>query len=572
MADTDGVKDMIAFIRHVQYDMEWKHLKAEDEDPWYEETVVVPLAKKLVDEGVRVGKNGDGGVVVKKAETFPWAAKPFVYHGVSPPKHKVGRLTFKHWVSLPRQIKAKGKDLKAMDVNGKSDPYIVISVGSPKWPLHFKSHVCKSTLNPDWGKLYEKRPRHFAPTPGNDFKSITFTIYDKDRIGQDEYMGQVRLDALEVQSRCFLSRKEEEFEYDVSGGGGKLKLKILAGLPNNLQDAFDRHIQCLEEFVRIHLCEGAKEALVNAPLLDNRKGYLTVEAGVHNLPVKNKVRVCMSTSLLEKTERKTEEAKASLSKPEKEKPYKTKAKSKKERHFQVSKEAFEEALANGGHTLSLWVEQESGERLGDKVEVPLEEFPLTKRVFPIGVEGEEGAPISIVVTADWYLHYKFGGDGNAWFFGKGEEFHPELTSEGNSEEDLRKEDKIACGFEKKIRVDRHGNIAGRNKTDGINETIRYSGTFKNGVLKCVEHFKDEDNVCEAYLEGDMLIERYYFPEEQDEEKKKKKEKNEAKAEKKRLKREAKGKSEEGCDDDDDDDPPFGVRLVLSKGKFLVFSE
>jgi Ca2+-dependent lipid-binding protein len=43
----------------------------------------------------------------------------------------------------------EGKELRAMDIGGKSDPFVVVSCG----PFTFRSPIVKNTLNPVWNAV-----------------------------------------------------------------------------------------------------------------------------------------------------------------------------------------------------------------------------------------------------------------------------------------------------------------------------------------------------------------------------------------------------------------------------------
>merc|ERR1712106_225731 len=77
----------------------------------------------------------------------------------------------------------KARDLKNLDIVGKSDPYVVIKCGDQK----SKSKKRKNTLNPEWNFSTD------ISLNGPD-NSIFLEIFDKDKIGKDESMGSRTID------------------------------------------------------------------------------------------------------------------------------------------------------------------------------------------------------------------------------------------------------------------------------------------------------------------------------------------------------------------------------------------
>merc|ERR1711892_405854 len=76
----------------------------------------------------------------------------------------------------------KAKNLKNMDMVGKSDPYVSIQYGDKI----VKSKKKKSTLNPEWNwetKIYLDDAN----------SNIFLTVFDSDKIGQDEKMGSLTI-------------------------------------------------------------------------------------------------------------------------------------------------------------------------------------------------------------------------------------------------------------------------------------------------------------------------------------------------------------------------------------------
>lgn len=80
------------------------------------------------------------------------------------------------------------RDLKAADSNGKSDPYVVGNIGVPgtAGASTFKTPKIEKNLNPSW-ELSFPIEKIVAGT------ECTFLVWDHDRIGSHDFLGQVVL-------------------------------------------------------------------------------------------------------------------------------------------------------------------------------------------------------------------------------------------------------------------------------------------------------------------------------------------------------------------------------------------
>ena len=78
-----------------------------------------------------------------------------------------------------------------MDDNGKSDPYARVRLGS-------KKHVTKTkfkTLAPEWRQRFEFAVMDFG---GRDPTVLQVDVWDRDLIGPDEFIGQVKVNLAEL--------------------------------------------------------------------------------------------------------------------------------------------------------------------------------------------------------------------------------------------------------------------------------------------------------------------------------------------------------------------------------------
>ncbi|XP_044952325.1 C2 and GRAM domain-containing protein At1g03370-like [Hordeum vulgare subsp. vulgare] len=74
------------------------------------------------------------------------------------------------------------RNLRAMDFNGFSDPYVKLQVGKQR----FKTKVVKMNLNPEWDQ-------EFSFVAADVREVLKLDVYDEDMIGTDDFLGQVRV-------------------------------------------------------------------------------------------------------------------------------------------------------------------------------------------------------------------------------------------------------------------------------------------------------------------------------------------------------------------------------------------
>ncbi|XP_036383282.1 multiple C2 and transmembrane domain-containing protein 1 isoform X6 [Megalops cyprinoides] len=78
----------------------------------------------------------------------------------------------------------EGRDLKPMDANGLSDPYVKFRLGHQK----YKSKTIPKTLNPQWREQFDF---HLYEEQGG---FIDITVWDKDAGKRDDFMGRCQVD------------------------------------------------------------------------------------------------------------------------------------------------------------------------------------------------------------------------------------------------------------------------------------------------------------------------------------------------------------------------------------------
>ncbi|XP_069081588.1 multiple C2 and transmembrane domain-containing protein 1 isoform X3 [Pleurodeles waltl] len=88
------------------------------------------------------------------------------------------------WRGIVSLTLIEGKDLKAMDANGLSDPYVKFRLGHQK----YKSKTMPKTLNPQWREQFDF---HLYEERGG---IIDITVWDKDAGKRDDFIGRCQVD------------------------------------------------------------------------------------------------------------------------------------------------------------------------------------------------------------------------------------------------------------------------------------------------------------------------------------------------------------------------------------------
>lgn len=77
----------------------------------------------------------------------------------------------------------EARDIMPMDINGKSDPYIVLKLGNMQMQ---KTNYINADLNPVWNEVFT-----FDVDTGKEVMEIT--AFDKDNFGSDDFLGRFDL-------------------------------------------------------------------------------------------------------------------------------------------------------------------------------------------------------------------------------------------------------------------------------------------------------------------------------------------------------------------------------------------
>ncbi|NXB77727.1 MCTP1 protein, partial [Donacobius atricapilla] len=88
------------------------------------------------------------------------------------------------WRGIVSVTLIEGRELKAMDANGLSDPYVKFRLGHQK----YKSKIVPKTLNPQWREQFDF---HLYEERGG---IIDITVWDKDVGKKDDFIGRCQVD------------------------------------------------------------------------------------------------------------------------------------------------------------------------------------------------------------------------------------------------------------------------------------------------------------------------------------------------------------------------------------------
>ncbi|XP_036134815.1 multiple C2 and transmembrane domain-containing protein 1 isoform X5 [Molossus molossus] len=115
------------------------------------------------------------------------------------------------WRGIVSITLIEGRDLKAMDSNGLSDPYVKFRLGHQK----YKSKIMPKTLNPQWREQFDF---HLYEERGG---IIDITAWDKDAGKRDDFIGRCQVDL------SGLSREQtHKLELQLEEGEGHLVLLV----------------------------------------------------------------------------------------------------------------------------------------------------------------------------------------------------------------------------------------------------------------------------------------------------------------------------------------------------------
>jgi len=126
----------------------------------------------------------------------------------------------------------KARNIAALDPNGKSDPYCVVTVDGPVEQQQ-KTEIMNATLEPEWNKSFEfsvTPPHRWNPDDRKAGSAISHYVkvdmWDYDRLNRDDFLGTIMLPLVEVTTNAdpawyMLSRSNSKQIVK-----GEIKLKV----------------------------------------------------------------------------------------------------------------------------------------------------------------------------------------------------------------------------------------------------------------------------------------------------------------------------------------------------------
>lgn len=130
--------------------------------------------------------------------------------------------------------------LPAMDLNGSSDPYVTLRLGSYK----LKSRVVQKNLNPYWDEKFSFRVEDLS-------KNLNVEVYDEDRYCNDDFIGKIKIPLSKLMDADNLSLGIQWYPLQPTKNKSKLKDcgEIRLGLSLSQNDTSDN-----EEHDVYHSC------------------------------------------------------------------------------------------------------------------------------------------------------------------------------------------------------------------------------------------------------------------------------------------------------------------------------
>eukprot|EP00475_Leptophrys_vorax_P022775 TRINITY_DN3098_c2_g1_i2.p1 TRINITY_DN3098_c2_g1~~TRINITY_DN3098_c2_g1_i2.p1 ORF type:complete len:382 (-),score=102.99 TRINITY_DN3098_c2_g1_i2:102-1247(-) len=166
----------------------------------------------------------------------------------------------------------QGENLVAKDLNGLSDPFCVITVGSVKK----RSRTVERTLNPAWDQTF----MFFSDNP----ETILFNVWDWDQIGRNDPMGEAELETLSffnmrevlngVSHECTLPLKK------VSQGLIKVKVSFRKFAPLRTEKLLQQASQNLEVLIASKIGQGGGAVLSGQQFEEYQQLKVKVEDNV----------------------------------------------------------------------------------------------------------------------------------------------------------------------------------------------------------------------------------------------------------------------------------------------------
>ncbi|XP_077792341.1 multiple C2 and transmembrane domain-containing protein 1 isoform X5 [Podarcis muralis] len=157
------------------------------------------------------------------------------------------------WRGIVSVTLIEGRELKAMDPNGLSDPYVKFRLGHQK----YKSKIMPKTLNPQWREQFDL---HLYEERGG---IIDMTVWDKDAGKKDDFIGRCQVDL------STLSKEQtHKLELPLEEGEGFLVLLVtltasaavsIADLPINALEDLKEQEEILKRYSLVRMFHNMKD-------------------------------------------------------------------------------------------------------------------------------------------------------------------------------------------------------------------------------------------------------------------------------------------------------------------------
>uniref|UniRef100_A0A670J7U5 Multiple C2 and transmembrane domain-containing protein 1 n=1 Tax=Podarcis muralis TaxID=64176 RepID=A0A670J7U5_PODMU len=157
------------------------------------------------------------------------------------------------WRGIVSVTLIEGRELKAMDPNGLSDPYVKFRLGHQK----YKSKIMPKTLNPQWKRQFDL---HLYEERGG---IIDMTVWDKDAGKKDDFIGRCQVDL------STLSKEQtHKLELPLEEGEGFLVLLVtltasaavsIADLPINALEDLKEQEEILKRYSLVRMFHNMKD-------------------------------------------------------------------------------------------------------------------------------------------------------------------------------------------------------------------------------------------------------------------------------------------------------------------------
>ncbi|XP_053263979.1 multiple C2 and transmembrane domain-containing protein 1 isoform X3 [Podarcis raffonei] len=157
------------------------------------------------------------------------------------------------WRGIVSVTLIEGRELKAMDPNGLSDPYVKFRLGHQK----YKSKIMPKTLNPQWREQFDL---HLYEERGG---IIDITVWDKDAGKKDDFIGRCQVDL------STLSKEQtHKLELPLEEGEGFLVLLVtltasaavsIADLPINALEDLKEQEEILKRYSLVRMFHNMKD-------------------------------------------------------------------------------------------------------------------------------------------------------------------------------------------------------------------------------------------------------------------------------------------------------------------------